>query len=164
MVDTELYHFGIKGMKWGVRRYQNSDGTLTAKGKKRYSEEYKKLVTKAQGEVAKNQSDRYLNAYNKAANDMNNGEIEKYNANYRKKLGDKAKNHDYSTDDEYMRGYEEMFSNRLAKYYNQALVKEINNNANYRKAKDLCDKYGLTNFDEFARTNQAEIEEIRKSI
>lgn len=30
-----LYHHGIKGMKWGVRRYQNSDGTLTDKGKKR---------------------------------------------------------------------------------------------------------------------------------
>lgn len=32
----ELYHWGIKGMKWGVRRYQNEDGTLTAAGKKRY--------------------------------------------------------------------------------------------------------------------------------
>lgn len=32
----ELYHWGIKGMKWGVRRYQNADGTLTAAGKKRY--------------------------------------------------------------------------------------------------------------------------------
>lgn len=34
----ELYHWGIKGMKWGVRRYQNKDGTLTAAGKKHYGE------------------------------------------------------------------------------------------------------------------------------
>lgn len=36
--ETELYHHGIKGQKWGVRRFQNADGTLTAVGKKRYNE------------------------------------------------------------------------------------------------------------------------------
>ena len=34
--NDELQHWGIKGMKWGIRRYQNADGTLTAAGKKRY--------------------------------------------------------------------------------------------------------------------------------
>lgn len=33
---NELYHWGILGQKWGVRRYQNSDGTLTAEGIQRY--------------------------------------------------------------------------------------------------------------------------------
>lgn len=33
--DPELIHYGIKGMKWGVRRYQKADGTLTPAGKKR---------------------------------------------------------------------------------------------------------------------------------
>lgn len=35
--ESSLWHWGIKGMKWGVRRYQNKDGTLTEAGKKRYS-------------------------------------------------------------------------------------------------------------------------------
>lgn len=38
---SELYHYGIKGMKWGIRRYQNKDGTLTAAGKKREREQTK---------------------------------------------------------------------------------------------------------------------------
>lgn len=33
---TELYHHGIKGQKWGVRRFQNEDGSLTAAGRERY--------------------------------------------------------------------------------------------------------------------------------
>ena len=34
-MENELYHHGVKGQKWGVRRYQNTDGSLTYAGKKR---------------------------------------------------------------------------------------------------------------------------------
>ena len=45
--SNELYHHGIKGQRWGVRRYQNPDGTLTAAGRKRSERKVKRSERKA---------------------------------------------------------------------------------------------------------------------
>lgn len=39
MNENMFAHYGIRGMKWGVRRYQNKDGSLTPAGRKRYSDD-----------------------------------------------------------------------------------------------------------------------------
>lgn len=56
---NSIYHHGVKGMKWGVRRYQNEDGTLKEKGKKRTSQ--KSLFVAPEGQK-KNRSSMVLNA------------------------------------------------------------------------------------------------------
>ena len=58
-----LQHWGIKGMKWGVRRYQNKDGSLTDAGKKRRDNEYDGL--------SKKQKDKYKADPNKWAREDN---------------------------------------------------------------------------------------------
>lgn len=55
MTDNEyIQHWGIKGMRWGVRRYQNADGTLTDLGKKRYQKEFDALSKKKQKDYKAN--------------------------------------------------------------------------------------------------------------
>lgn len=67
MKDDSLEHHGIKGQKWGVRRYQNPDGTLTSDGKKRYGKMsgeklYKTLKKQVQSKRAEQhgQSNRWM--------------------------------------------------------------------------------------------------------
>jgi hypothetical protein len=71
---SELYHYGIKGQKWGIRRYQNEDGTLTPEGKKRYLNpdgSYNDLAVKElkiqAGNYSKQQRTRDKKLYGKGA-------------------------------------------------------------------------------------------------
>jgi hypothetical protein len=76
-MTNELYHHGIKGQKWGIRRYQNPDGSLTEAGKKRkarsdrysrgkqISKEHSKIAYDKHQESLKNDY-QYNAAYNEA--------------------------------------------------------------------------------------------------
>ena len=66
MCNSELYHYGVLGMKWGRRRYQNKDGTLTAAGKKRYGN--MSSDAREANDIGK-----------KKVSEMSNAELRKYN-------------------------------------------------------------------------------------
>ena len=65
MMSSELQHWGIKGQKWGVRRYQNSDGSLTPAGIKRYRDEAGDVERRLNTNKREMTADDYQNAIKK---------------------------------------------------------------------------------------------------
>jgi len=105
--SEELYHHGIKGQKWGIRRYQNSDGTLTTLGKIHYgSQKYARIAGSAISKGAKRVAKGTANVVSKGAKRarlnfksrhkwlMSDEELKEYTnrltleANYKKALAD----------------------------------------------------------------------------
>ena len=131
--EEELYHWGIKGMKWGVRRYQNEDGSLTSAGRKRYLNADGSLNEK--GKKKFGDSVRVETINRKSAKDMTDEELDRAILRARK-------------EDEYNRLRPEpvaetkrsAMSNLMNKAVNEALVPAVINSGR-NALQNAFDKY-----------------------
>lgn len=118
--DEELAHHGILGQKWGVRRYQNKDGSLTEKGKKHYGNMSNDKLQKSLYKQVKNERSKQSDWYNKW--DVNNT------------IGENSK----SVQDRYL---EDLKKFRSSDEYKKAVKKMSELNKKAEKGKIDLDQY-----------------------
>ena len=161
----ELYHHGIKGQKWGVRRYQNEDGTLTAAGQKRYGTQekadYASLSRKQKKAVKQFEKSQRQEAHKKSRSEYN-------------KATDYADKHGLDYDDvvykeeraNYIKaskksGNYEKVGKHIIEYNKKLDVAEIKETQYYKEAKDSVNKMirdlAAANRKSFANQNQKTI-------
>lgn len=145
----ELYHHGIKGMKWGVRRFQRKDGSLTSAGKKRYLDDpsVKSSKAKMESDRAKQRiaNAEYNKAYNKASYIPTKSNRQALNKAYADKI---------KADSEYRRSKFDYGTNKEAARLRES-GKEIKNKSKHRlKLEEQYKKMGLTDEQAQAAANK----------
>ena len=155
--SSSLAHHGIKGQRWGVRRFQNADGSLTAAGKKRVNKQYAKEANAGDKKLRKQYNAMHLKAYNQAADKMNSGGIQKFNADQEKKYGK-----EYYKRDGYETDYSKFFKKEFDSIMSKSILDLYDSDKHYQAAARLIKQYDMTKWSDLAKNNQEGIDNLRR--
>lgn len=149
----ELYHWGIKGQKWGQRRYQNKDGSLTPAGQKRYNKEVEKL----KAETAKvKAAEKVIANKKKVQNKFDKLEEKKAALEARKKALKEGKD-----PEEEKKKAEETPEEKKARLMNSSDAKELYKNRELLSTQELNDR--INRIETEARLSSKIVEEKRRT-
>lgn len=134
MSELYLVHYGIKGQKWGIRRYQNEDGSLTKAGRKRYSENNGVLGEYTKHVKITNDSREHLSEVEKA-----HRTVKKDNrAAYKKSISDIKNNYELSNKDRKMEIASIKKDYKAEKKENRAYLKETKKSIEENRLKAIA--------------------------
>lgn len=150
MENQILQHHGIKGQRWGVRRYQRPDGSLTREGKRRASNIYQNYYTKGSDDLKKAQVEINRKA-TKDSDKAYNDTMDRFNKKFGNELSEdifiKAVN---ATGE----AYDLQLSSSKVKY----TADFVKNNENFQQALKIAKTYKMDKWDKLASDTMKKIE------
>lgn len=151
LLNEELYHHGIKGMRWGVRRFQNPDGSLTKAGMRRYGDKSPYEVTTSDGDtfrVSKGSKNNYNTRSSKVTKTWGQHNKEVDDAKAKKRISKQYAKEQAKGDEALKKSYNRMYVdayNKAADKMNGGVIDRYNRAQEKKYGKDYAKRSGYEN-------------------